>query len=122
MFEISYYAFFFIIIIMMIIGGLVALLFDKETLKIKESEKVTICYDYKTSKDYDRLYELLNGGHRVLVRPHIDKWSLHNTFYTAFKSHREEYYLGSFTEYLPDKEKFIYYCKFKEIEFLDFIN
>ena len=123
MFEISYFALFFIIVMMMgISGGLVALLFKK--IEKKTPKQVTIICDYKTSKDYDRLYKLLNDGQTVLVRSCVKKWVLADHFYSSFKSscRDNEYYIccGP-TEYLPTKEKFIYYCKFKEIEFLDFI-
>lgn len=94
-----------------------------EITEKKAPKQVTIICDYKTSKDYDRLYKLLNDGQTVLVRSCVKKGVLAENFYNSFKSHRDnEYYIccGP-TEYLPTKEKFIYYCKFKEIEFLDFI-
>lgn len=123
MFEISYFAFFFIMVMMMgISGGLVALLFKK--IEKKTPKQVTIICDYKTSKDYDRLYKLLNDGQTVLVRSCAKKGVLADNFYSSFKSscRDNEYYICySPAEYLPTKEKFIYYCKFKEIEFLDFI-
>lgn len=122
MFEISYFAFFFIMVMMMAIsGGLVALLF--KTIEKKTPKQVTVICNYKASKDYDRLYKLLNDGQTVLVRSCVQKGVLSDNFYNAFKTHRDnEYYIccGP-AEYLPTKEKFIYYCKFKEIEFLDFI-
>lgn len=67
MFEISYFAFFFIMVMMMgISGGLVALLFKE--IEKKTPKQATIICDYKTSKDYDKFYKLLNDGQTVLFK------------------------------------------------------
>ena len=123
MLEISYFGFF--IILLMATGfGLLLGVALKKRIEEKQPQEATIYFDYKTSKDYDRLYELLSKGQTVLIRSCIKNGCLSNHFYNAFKSHRDDEYYMAFgmNEKLPDKEKFTYFCKFKDIEFLDFVT
>ena len=122
MFEISYLAFCFILMMMMVIGAFAALFF-KAKFEPKEDTKKTI-FEYKTSKDYERLYQLLNDGNSVLVKSKgtlSDKHWYYNAWKTHSSRHQDEYYFGNgASETIETLEKFILYCKFKDIEFLDF--
>lgn len=134
MFEISYLAFCFILMMMMVIGAFAALFFKakfepkedtkKTIFEYKTSEAKKAIFEYKTSKDYERLYQLLNDGNSVLVKTKgtlSDKNWYYNAWKTHSSRHKDEYYLGAGnSEEIESLEKFILYCKFKDIEFLDF--
>ena len=122
MLEIGYISFCFILLMMMGAGVFAALFFKAKFEPKEETKKVIL--EYKTSKDYERLYQLLNDGNSVLIK---SKGTIRdkNWFYNAWKVHstldKDEYYLGlGNSEEIESLEKFILYCKYKDIEFLDF--
>lgn len=122
MIELSNFEFVSIVLIFTVFGFLAGNMVNaltKVDKKKMSEEKITVILDYKTSKDYARLYKLLNDGQNVLVRVYGK-----NTFYNSWKSRAGEnkYYLGhSSPDFIPTFEKFELYCKFKDLEFLDFI-
>lgn len=127
MLNISYVSAFFAIFLIFVLGlGLGALIHDKAARKnIKSADKndnTIVCFDYKVSKDYNRLYDLVNSGQTVLTRDgdKTDKFS--RMFYHSWKGRDNTYYLGNSRETITDKEKFVLYCQFKDIEFLDFVD
>lgn len=127
MLNISYVSAFFAIFLIFVLGlGLGALIRDKAARKnIKSADKndtPIVCFDYKVSKDYDRLYDLLNDGQAVLTRKGDETDKFSRMFYNSWKSHDDIYYLNNSKETITDKEKFVFYCKFKGIEFLDFVD
>jgi hypothetical protein len=120
MVEIGYMGLFVLLAMLFCVGFFLGRFLKFQSASSKEPDRI-IC-DYKLSKDYERLYKLLNNGNNVLIKTKgaiIDR----DWYYNAWKSHRkEEYYLGGGPEVIESLEKFILYCKFKEIEFLDFIQ
>lgn len=137
MLNISYASAFFVGFLIFVLGfGLGALIRSNVTRKNIESadkneniiesadknDNTIVCFDYKVSKDYDRLYDLLNNGQTVLTRKgdKADKFS--RWFYNSWKGRDDIYYLNNDRETIEDKEKFVFYCKFKGIEFLDFVD
>ena len=137
MLNISYASAFFVGFLIFVLGlGLGALIHSNVTRKnIKSADKneniiesavkngtTIVCFDYKVSKDYDRLYDLLNNGQTVLTRNgyKVDKYN--RWFYNSWKGRDDIYYLSNNREIIEDKEKFVFYCKFKDIEFLDFVD
>lgn len=127
MLNISYVSAFFAIFLIFVLGlGLGALIHDKAARKnIKSADKndiPTVYFDYNVSKDYDRLYDLLNDGQAVLTRKGDETDKFSRMFYNSWKSRDNIYYLNNSKETIEDKEKFVFYCKFKGIEFLDFVD
>ena len=126
MLNVSYVSTIFVIFLIFVLGlGLGILINDVARKNIKSVDKndaTTVCFDYKVSKDYDRLYDLLNNGQAVLTRKgdEIDKFG--RMFYNSWKSHDNIYYLNNNRETIENKERFVFYCRFKNIEFLDFVD
>ena len=85
-------------------------------------------HEYKISQDYNRLWELINAGTHVIgIAPIIeDDGSIYRICpyeirsYTNFKG---ELVTAFIDDVLKDctKERFIGYCQYKNIKFLDFI-
>ncbi len=126
MLNVSYVSTIFVIFLIFVLGlGLGILINDVARKNIKSADKndvTTVCFDYKVSKDYDRLYDLLNNGQAVLTRKgdEIDKFG--RMFYNSWKSYDNIYYLNNNRETIENKEWFVFYCRFKNIEFLDFVD
>lgn len=127
MLDISYVSAFFAVFLIFVLGlGLGALIHDnvarKNIKSVDKNDSTIVCFDYKVSKDYDRLYDLLDSGQTVLTRngDKTDKFS--RMFYNSWKGHDNTFYLNNNRETFTDKERFVFYCKFKDIEFLDFVD
>lgn len=123
MVEIGYMGLFVLLAMLFCVGFFLGRFLKFQAVSSKEPKRA-IC-DYKLSKDYERLYKLLNNGNTVLIKARgaiTDK----DWYYNAWKSRstrKNEYYLGGCnSEEIDSLEKFILYCKFKEVEFLDFIK
>jgi len=86
----------------------------------------TIKCEYKTSKDYDRLYDLVMIQKQTIIQIKHKKWGLY-TYEMSFKDYKTfdkcVYINGENVDYekMNTKEKFIAYCTFNDIEYLDFI-
>ena len=82
-------------------------------------------FEYVTSKDYERLYELLNGGARVCGVFGSPGFGRYLTLHKAGSRSRSEilYNMGD-DDYvcLSSKERFIGYCSYKDIRYLDYIE
>ena len=127
MLDISYVSAIFAVFLIFVLGlWLGASIHGNVTRKnIKSADKndsTIVCFDYKVSKDYDRLYDLLNSGQTVLTRngDKTDKFS--RMFYNSWKGRDNTFYLNNNRETITDKERFVFYCKFEDIEFLDFVG
>ena len=88
-------------------------------------------HNYKASKDYDRFYDLvINKGAKVCVieRDENNKIYRYNTAgpspWNKYEGHSPEYSLGTCDRYMKvkDKDAFIGYCKWRDIEFLDMVE
>ena len=111
--------------IMLAIAGLICLYLGPR--RVITTATNTVEHEYKTSTDYDRLYDLLMEGRRIVLLSN-------NSRYPALAEVLDEctscgnviksFYGFGFNHPLDDctKEKFILYCQFHEIKYLDQID
>lgn len=84
-------------------------------------------HEYKTSTDYDRLYDLLMEGREIIIINGDSKYpSLASVSegYTSYDKVIKRFYGFGINHPLDDctKEKFILFCQFHEIKYLDQID
>lgn len=84
-------------------------------------------HEYKTSTDYDRLYDLLMEGREIIILNGNSKYpSLASVAEgcTSYDKVVKRFYGFGINHPLDDctKEKFILYCQFHDIKYLDQID
>ena len=87
----------------------------------------TVEHEYKTSTDYDRLYDLLMEGREIIILNGNSKYpSLASVSegYTSYDKVVKRFYGFGINHPLDDctKEKFILFCQFYNITYLDQID
>ena len=119
--TLNFWIFFFVIVVLALLGTAVIYL-----LVCPKAHTHYHYYEYKSSKNYDRLYDLLvnNGTPVILVvrDKNGDVRRYTSAHPSVFKEYgREEYFLDERDGAMrfTDKKSFIGYCQYRDIEFLD---
>lgn len=117
--------FMLVIGIILAVAGLLCLYLGPRRVITTTVNKVE--HEYKTSTDYDRLYDLLMEGRDIIIlKGKSGIPTLANVFDGSTLSGRpvKKFYGFGFDNPLDDctKEKFILFCKFHEVKYLDQID
>ena len=85
-------------------------------------------HEYKISQDYNRLWELINSGKHIIgIEPKYEDdgsiYRIHPYEIRAYTNYKGVHVISTIDDFLNDcsKERFIGYCQYKNIQFLDFI-
>lgn len=85
-------------------------------------------HEYKISQDYNKLWELINSGNHIIgiEVEYEDDGSIYRIYpceIRAYTNYNGVYTIAIAYEFLKNcnKERFIGYCQYKNIQFLDFI-
>lgn len=117
--------FMLVIGIILAVAGLLCLYLGPRRVITTTVNKVE--HEYKTSTDYDRLYDLLMEGRDIILlkdKNGYPTWANVSDCYTSGNKVIKRFYGFGIDYPLDDctKEKFILFCKFHEVKYLDQID